>query len=133
MESVTETLNGIAEAVNSDQALLRRGRYVDLEFLLAIGDAGYFVAVCKGRVDSVTPGPALLRPWRFAIHIESDAWRQFRQPMPRPGYHDLFAMCKLGVARIEGDIHPLMANLRYFKELLAKRCQSEISEAIHGR
>jgi hypothetical protein len=28
-------------------------------------------------------------------------------------------MCKSGDARIDGDIQPLMANLRYFKELLA--------------
>ena len=38
--------------------------------------------------------------------------------MPRPGYHDLFALTRFGHARIEGDLHPLMANLRYIKEVL---------------
>jgi len=39
--------------------------------------------------------------------------------VPAPGYHDLFAMKKLGVARVEGDLVPLMANLRYVKDVLA--------------
>ena len=39
--------------------------------------------------------------------------------MPRPGFHDLFAMTKSGRASIDGNLQPLMANLRYFKEVLA--------------
>ena len=50
---------------------------------------------------------------------EQDLPRGFRQPVPKPNYHDIFAMCKQGTASIEGNIQPLMANLRYFKELLA--------------
>jgi hypothetical protein len=38
--------------------------------------------------------------------------------VPRPGYHDLFALTRFGRARIEGDLQPLMANLRYIKEVL---------------
>jgi hypothetical protein len=38
--------------------------------------------------------------------------------VPEPGYHDLFAMKKLGVARVEGDLVPLMANLRYVKDVV---------------
>jgi len=36
-----------------------------------------------------------------------------------PGLHDLIAMLKTRQLRLEGDQHPFMANLRYFKELLA--------------
>ena len=39
--------------------------------------------------------------------------------MPPPGFHDLIAMLKMRALRIEGDQHPFMANLRYFKDLLA--------------
>jgi len=119
MGTLTETLQIIAAAVNGDDGLVRRGRYVDLDFLLGIGDESHFLTIAKGEVVSVTPGGALLRPWRFAIHIAPEAWEKFRQPLPQPGYHDLFAMCKGGEARIEGEIHALMANLRYFKEVLA--------------
>jgi hypothetical protein len=39
--------------------------------------------------------------------------------VPRAGYHDLFALTRFGHARIEGDLQPLMANLRYVKDVLA--------------
>jgi hypothetical protein len=36
-----------------------------------------------------------------------------------PGYHDLFAMKRHGIATVEGDLYALMTNLRYVKELIA--------------
>ena len=39
--------------------------------------------------------------------------------MPAPGYHDLFAMTKAGHAKVEGDLRPLMQNLRFIKDVLA--------------
>ena len=60
-----------------------------------------------------------MRPWRFAIRASEDAWARFWAPMPAPGYHDIFAMTKNGEARIDGDLQPLMANLRYIKDVIA--------------
>lgn len=131
MNKMTAALQDLAGRANGCPDLVRRGRYVSLEFLLRIGDEDHYIGIDNGRVSGVVAGPALLRPWRFAIHIQAAAWPRFCQALPRPGYHDLFAMCKLGVARIEGDIHPLMANLRYFKELLAM-ARHENREAAHG-
>jgi hypothetical protein len=139
MAGITADIQSMAERANGDVGLIRRGRFVDLEFMLQIGDQGHYIRIDKGRLTSVTPSPLLLRPWTFAIHIDAAAWPQFCQKMPRPGYHDIFAMCKLGVARIDGDINPFMANLRYFKEVLAKATSSTSSaaasakEAAHGR
>ena len=109
----------LADAVNGDQALVRRGRYLDVEFMIEIDDQRYYITVAAGRIVAVTPGPALMRPWRFAIAASADAWRRFWRPVPEPGYHDIFAMTKSGLARIDGDLQPLMANLRYIKEVLA--------------
>ena len=106
------------DLVNADEVLVRRGRFLTCDFLVEVGDAPYHVSVERGRIASVTRGPALMRPWRFAIRASEDAWREFWQPVPRPGYHDLFALTRFGPARIEGDLHPLMANLRYVKEVL---------------
>jgi hypothetical protein len=39
--------------------------------------------------------------------------------MPKPGWHDLFALTKRGEAVLEGDLHPFMAHLQYFKDVLA--------------
>lgn len=109
----------LPELVNANAALVHRGRFLSVDFLLQDGEEPYHVRVREGRIDRVEKGEQLMRPWRFAIRAEADAWRAFWQPMPRPGYHDVFAMCKLGVASIEGDLQPLMANLRYVKEVLA--------------
>jgi hypothetical protein len=135
MSKITAALTKLAERVNGDAGLVRRGRFVAEEFLLQIGDEGHYIHIDQGQVTAIAPGPLLMRPWRFAIHIQGDAWPLFCQPIPRPGYHDIFAMCKLGVARIEGDIQPLMANLRYFQELLAMarpKSNLENHEAAHA-
>ncbi len=119
MSKITTTLAELADRMNGNAGQVRRGRFVELEFLLQIGDEAHYLCISHGQLTAITPGPLLMRPWRFAIRIQADAWQRFCQPMPRPGYHDLFAMCKLGVAGIEGDIQPLIANLRYFQEMLA--------------
>ena len=104
--------------VNGDEALVRRGRFLTCDFLVEVGDAAYHVSVERGRIAGVTRGPASGRPWRFAIRAGAEAWREFWQPVPRAGYHDLFALTRFGHARVEGDLLPLMANLRYVKEVL---------------
>ena len=108
----------LGELVNADEALVRRGRFLTADFLVEVGETPYHVSVDRGRIASVTRGPVLMRPWRFAIRASDDAWREFWQPVPRPGYHDLLALTRFGHARVEGDLHPLMANLRYVKEVL---------------
>jgi hypothetical protein len=105
--------------VNADAGLVRRGQRLTTTFLLAVGDAEYLVHVAEGRLAAVERGPFLLRSWSFAVRAPADAWERFWQALPEPGYHDLFAMKKLGVARIEGDLWPLMAHLRYVKDVLA--------------
>ncbi|MBI1726120.1 MAG: hypothetical protein HYR50_02520 [Candidatus Rokubacteria bacterium] len=108
----------LVELVNADEALVRRGRFLTTDFLVEVGETPYHVSVERGRMASVTRRPVLMRPWRFAIRAAEDAWLEFWQPVPRPGYHDLFALTRFGRARIEGDLQPLMANLRYIKEVL---------------
>jgi hypothetical protein len=107
------------ELVNADAALVRRGRFLTTDFLVEVGDEPFHVSVQDGRIASVTRGPAPARPWCFAIRASAEAWQEFWQPVPRPGYHDLFALTRFGHARIEGDLLPLMANLRYIKDVLA--------------
>jgi pimeloyl-ACP methyl ester carboxylesterase len=109
----------IAELVNGDADLVRRGRYVDTTFLVEVGDDGYLIRVHEGRVVSVTPGPFITPNYSFALRAPREAWEKFWQPAPEPGWNDIFALFKQGLLRIEGDLHPFMANLIYFKDLLA--------------
>jgi hypothetical protein len=105
--------------VNGDAALLRRGRFLDVTFLLTIGSTDYLVRIHRGRIEAMQRGPHVQPRWTFALAASATAWQTFWQPVPPPGAHDLIAMLKTGVLRLDGDQHPFMANLRYFKELLA--------------
>jgi hypothetical protein len=67
----------------------------------------------------MTAQPTLMRSWRFSYRASPAAWTEYWEPMPRPGWHDLLALTKRGEAVLEGDLHPFMAHLQYFKDLLA--------------
>ena len=60
-----------------------------------------------------------MRSWRFSYRASAAAWAEYWQPAPRPGFHDLLALTKRGEAMLEGDLHPFMTHLQYFKEVLA--------------
>jgi hypothetical protein len=117
--AVPARIEALPALVNGDGALVRRGRFLTTTFLIGVGDTEYLVKVAEGRIASVERGPFLLRPWSFALRAPAEAWERFWEPAPPPGYHDLFAMKKLGVASVEGDLLPLMANLRYVKDVIA--------------
>lgn len=97
----------------------RQARELRCRFLLEVGESAHLVEVLDGVVHAVQEGPFVMPRWTFALRAEPDAWRGFCQPQPPPGYHDLMALVKRRALRIEGDVHPLMAHLLYFKSLLA--------------
>ncbi len=112
-------LDTLPELVNGDPVLLRRGRFLSTRFLVGVGETEYLVHVHEGRIDQVERGPFVMPSWCFALRGSAEAWRTFWQKVPPPGYHDLFALAKRGLITIEGDLHPLMANLFYVKDVLA--------------
>ncbi len=112
-------LTRLADWINADAALVRRGRFLSTTFLVEVGDAGWLITVHDGRIERVERGPFLMRAWSFAVRAPADAWRRFWAPVPAAGFHDLFAMTKFGHATVEGDLRTLMAHLRYVKDVLA--------------
>ncbi|MDF1793664.1 MAG: hypothetical protein P1U88_17250 [Thalassobaculaceae bacterium] len=118
-EEIARTLGRLPELVNGNAALVRRGKTLSGEFLVQADDVPIHIRVSEGRIEAVETGPFRMRSWRFAIRAEASAWARHWDAMPAPGYHDFIAMTRLGVARIEGDLQPLMAHLRYVKEVLA--------------
>ena len=103
----------------ADAALLRRGAYFDARFQIGIGAVPFDVIVTAGNITKLERGPFVMRSWRFAVRGSAEAWGRLWQPVPAPGWHDLFALTKRGCAVLEGDLQPLMANLQYLKDLLA--------------
>ena len=115
---MARVLEQLPEWVNGDAALVRRGRYLSATFLVEVGDTTWLVTVHEGRVTRVERGPFLMRDWAFAVRASAEAWRRYWEPVPAPGFHDLLAMAKFGHARIDGDLRPFMAHLRYVKDVL---------------
>ncbi|MBL8385005.1 MAG: hypothetical protein JNM90_18125 [Burkholderiales bacterium] len=112
-------LERLPALANDDAWLVQRGRFVDTRFLLEAGATQWLVAIHAGRVESVTRGPFVMPRWTFALRAPEEAWRRFWSALPPPGFNDLLAMVKSRTLAIEGDQHVLMANLLYFKDLLA--------------
>ena len=120
MESnVMEHLTQLAQRVNANDRLVWRGRFVDTLFLVEVGDVSWLVRISAGRITSVTRGPFVMPAWTFALRASRETWEQFWLAYPRPGFHDLFALLKRRALRIEGNLHPFMSNLLYFKDVMA--------------
>jgi hypothetical protein len=109
----------LATLANEDAWLVHRGRFLEVAFLLQVGDTPYLVRIHRGRVEGLERGPFVQPRWTFALRASEEAWATFWQPLPPPGCHDLIAMIKTRALTLEGDQYPFMANLRYFKDLLA--------------
>ena len=112
-------IESIAKHVNADARLVQRGRFVDTTFMIAIDDASYLVRIERGRVGNITPGPFITPNFSFALRAPRAVWEKFWQPLPPLGFTDIFALVKQKLMRVEGDLHPFMANLLYFKDVIA--------------
>ena len=112
-------IENLARLVNADAGLVRRGRFVDTTFLIAIDDADTLIRIQEGRVTKVTPGPFITPDYSFALRAPRAVWEKFWQPLPPLGFTDVFALIKQKLMRVEGDLHPFMSNLLYFKDVIA--------------
>jgi hypothetical protein len=113
-------IEALAARVNGDEALVRRGRFLTTTFLLEVGPTAWLISIFEGRVMSVTSGPFVMPSSSFALRAPEEEWRKFWSHRPPPGSNDLMALIKRRVLKAEGDLQIFMANLRYFKEVLAK-------------
>src|SRR5437899_12880957 len=92
----------IRERVNARDALVRRGRYVSLAFLLGVGDQEYVVTIDRGRVTSVEPRRLATSTGRFTIRAATPAWEGFWNPVHRRDNHVLWLITDSGYLTING-------------------------------
>jgi hypothetical protein len=97
--------------------LIRRGHWLSARMLVGIGNVPTLVEIRQG-VPSVWADVPLLCAWDFSVRGTPRAWAGLWSPFPEPGWHDLFALAKRGELQIEGNLHPFMAGLQYYKDLL---------------
>lgn len=129
IDSVDAVMAQIVERVNNDEALVRRGRYVNLTFQFGVtrssgdeqGEASqdYLITVQHGRIADVQRRTLSTETGVFSVRASLSDWRRFWQPVPPRDYQDLFSMLPKNFAKLDGDLLPLMQNLQYFKDVLA--------------
>ena len=112
-------IDSIAGLVNADARLVHRGHFVDTTFMIAIDDTCTLLRVQEGRVTEVKSGPFITPDYSFCLRAARSVWEKFWQPLPPAGYTDIFALVKQKLMQVEGDLHPFMSNLLYFKDVIA--------------
>jgi hypothetical protein len=123
-------IDNIARLVNADERLVHRGRFVGTTFMVAIDEEYTLIRVEGGRIVKVTPGPFITPDYSFALRASRGVWEKFWQPLPPLGFTDIFALVKQKLMKVEGDMHPFMANLLYFKDVIAAPRQIKQKEAV---
>lgn len=99
--------------------LLRLGALFSETILVKVDGQEHYLVFEKGHIARVVEGPSKKTPYRFGFITDGAALEEFWTATPEPGFHDIFAMVKIGRAEIVGDMLLLVKNLRFFKEVLA--------------
>lgn len=125
-----DTLTALQARLAERPHLARLGRLFSETVLLKVDDDEFYLHFDRGALVSVEPGPSRKTPWRFALVTDREALAEFWRPRPRPGFHDVFGLVKIGRARIDGDILALVKNLRFVKEVLALPREAAAREGV---
>jgi len=108
----------ILAGVIPDRHLVWRGRNLSVDCLVQIGAVPFLLRIEDGSLRECRKGLPLMCSWMFALRGTVQAWAALWQDPPPPGWHDIFALTKRNEMALEGNLHPLMANLQYFKDLV---------------
>jgi hypothetical protein len=101
------------QACDSDPELQAHGKYYSCSYLLDAEEHRVVIRMHQGKVDRVAIDPGSLEEhYQFAIRASADTWRKFAQPTPPPMYHGIWAATFRSGMRLEGDLLPMMQNLR---------------------
>lgn len=104
--------------VNADGYLVQRGRTLSGDCMVHIGAVPFLLRIEQGRIAACTRHMPLFSNVLLTIKGSLAAWAALWEPMPQPGWHDIFALCKRGEMTVEGQMQPLFAHLQYIKDVL---------------
>ncbi|MFZ4407758.1 MAG: alpha/beta fold hydrolase [Paracraurococcus sp.] len=113
-----QAMAGWPARVAAEAALERRGRTLDADVLIEVGDTAWLAAIRRGHVLELRRGPFVLPSFTLALRITAEGMARFLAPAPVPGWNDLLALRRQGALRIEGDTAVFFAHLAWFKGAL---------------
>lgn len=108
----------VPDQVNANRHLVWRGRTLTADCLLQIGSTAFLLRIEAGSIRECRTELPLLCPWDLAVRGSIQAWGALWQDPSPPGWHDIFALSKRGEMSFEGNLHPFLAHLQYFKDVL---------------
>ncbi len=114
------TLDRLPALVNDHPTLRRRGRTLSADVLVEISPGAWLLRIRDGVIEAVTPGGQNMVSWTVALRFDPESWGAFMTPLPPPGRNDLMALVRHGKLKVEGNLHPFMAHLLWFKEAFAR-------------
>jgi len=117
--AMTLPLDALKVRAADDALLARFGRDLNLALIVGDGDLDWLVEIERGTVVRVTRGPLIMPRSDLRLRAASETWARFLEPVPPPGFHDLFAMRRYRRIQIEGDIRLMSSYLFYIKRLFA--------------
>ena len=88
--------------------------------IVGVGDDDYLITISAGKITDIRQRHLPTDTGSFSIRASKDSWDKHWQVTPPRDYHDIFAMLPKQIARIDGELLPLMQNLQYFKDIIAK-------------
>jgi hypothetical protein len=112
-------LQQMQEEIATRPHLKRLGALFSETVLFEVDGQEFYLDFEKGALTKIVEGPSRRTPWRFALRTDREAMEEFWKVHPKPGFHDIFGLVKIGRGRIDGDILALVRNLRFFKEVMA--------------
>ena len=118
-------LDQLIAAINNDPELQRRGRYYTCQLKLVVGNRNVLFSVENGHLTRVDLDVED-EPDGITLAAGAGAWRQHREPMPAPGYHDLAAMQDQGHLKLSGDIKRWLSNMGYVRGLVKHWSRSDV-------
>ena len=120
-------LDSLIRRASGDALLARFGRDLDLALIIGDGELDWLVEIERGEIVRVTKGPLVMPRSDLSLRAASETWARFLEPVPPPGYHDLFALRRYRRVAIEGDIRLMSAYLFYIKRLFALLRPAEVA------
>ncbi|KAH2775605.1 hypothetical protein KXW38_001465, partial [Aspergillus fumigatus] len=89
-DRLLQTFDAMAQRLGGMPHLRRLGQLFDATVLIEVDGNELYLTFEHGCVVQIAQGPSKKISWHFALRASADALQRFWQPIPRPGYHDIF-------------------------------------------
>ena len=114
-----KVIENLKNKVNKNTNLIKRGRWINLTFILGVNEKEFIFKIVDGKINSISQKKVDTEFGIFKISSSLENWEKHWLKIPPRDFHDLFAMLSKKIVKIDGNILPLMQNLQFFKDLIA--------------